>query len=100
MNSGMGYAEARADTVDVASRRMGISKRQLYREIGGGRLIICKVGKRTLVERSEQSRWLASCRVEPAIPADLQNQLGVMSVAELQAMVDGRPAGQAAASDR
>ena len=62
MNSGMGFADALVDTVDVASRRMGISKRQLYREIGGGRLIVCKVGKRTLVERSEQSRWLAPPR--------------------------------------
>lgn len=90
MTQSTGYADALADTVDVASRRMGISKRQLYREIGGGRLIICKVGKRTLVERTAQLAWLASCRVEPAIPADLNEQLGSMNIEELQAIIDSQ----------
>lgn len=89
MTKTLEYADTLADTVDIASRRMGISRRQLYREISGGRLIVCKVGKRTLVERTEQSRWLASCRVEKATSADFDARLLAMTSDQLQDVVDG-----------
>ena len=97
---GAATADILADTVKVACVRMGISPATFYREVEGGRLVICKVGRRTLVERAEQARWLASCRIEPAIPAELKQQLAGMSATELQALVDSRGAGQAAASNR
>ena len=52
--------EPLADPVIVAAGRMGICRAQLYIEIKEGRITARKAGRRTLVERSEQSRWLSS----------------------------------------
>lgn len=49
-----------ADSPIVAARRMGIGRSQLYRELAAGRITARKVGRRTLFERTEQARWLAS----------------------------------------
>lgn len=48
-----------ADSVNMAAFRLGICRAQLYKEIQAGRLMVRKLGRRTLIERSEQSRWLA-----------------------------------------
>ncbi|MCL6684452.1 helix-turn-helix domain-containing protein [Sphingomonas alba] len=55
--------EPLAYSVPDACAALGIGMTQLYKEIGAGRLTVCKVGKRTLIERSEALRWLASLRV-------------------------------------
>lgn len=50
--------EPLADTVSVAAGRLSICRAQLYKEIGAGRLTARKLGRRTLIERTEQERWL------------------------------------------
>jgi excisionase family DNA binding protein len=49
-----------ADSPIVAARRMGIGRSQLYKELAAGTITARKVGRRTLIERTEQIRWLAS----------------------------------------
>ena len=49
-----------ADTVSAASRRLGIGRSSLYLELKQGRISAVKVGRRTLIVRAEQDRWLAS----------------------------------------
>lgn len=51
--------EPLADPVLVAAARIGICRAQLYKEIGAGRITARKAGRRTLIERTEQARWLA-----------------------------------------
>ncbi|WP_082922344.1 helix-turn-helix domain-containing protein [Croceicoccus mobilis] len=55
-----------ADTVDVAATRLSICRAQLYKEVAAGRLKVRKAGRRTLVERSEQQRWLSALPVKSA----------------------------------
>lgn len=52
--------EPLADAIPVAAGRLNICKATLYSEIRAGRIVARKFGRRTLVERSEQSKWLAS----------------------------------------
>lgn len=52
--------EPLADPVPIAAGRLGICRAQLYIEIREGRLSARKAGRRTLVERSEQARWLSA----------------------------------------
>ena len=54
------HTEPLADAIPVAAERLNICKAQLYIEIRAGRIIARKLGRRTLVERSEQSKWLSS----------------------------------------
>lgn len=49
-----------ADTVLVAAARLNICRAQLYKEIAAGRILARKLGRRTLIERVEQERFLAS----------------------------------------
>jgi len=55
--------EPLADPVRDAAKRMGICRAKCYMEIAAGRLVARKAGRRTLVERTEQARWLASLPV-------------------------------------
>lgn len=55
--------EPLADSVAVAVRRMGISKSLFYLEMRAGHIEIRKIGRRTLVPRIEQARWLAALPV-------------------------------------
>lgn len=57
-------SEPLADTVDVAAARLSICRAQLYKEVAAGRIKVRKAGRRTLVERSEQQRWLSSLPVK------------------------------------
>lgn len=50
--------EPLADTVANAAARLGICRAQLYIEMAAGRIVGRKAGRRTLVERAEQARWL------------------------------------------
>lgn len=52
--------EPLADAIPVAAGRLNICRAQLYLEIKAGRIVARKLGRRTLVERSEQSKWLSS----------------------------------------
>lgn len=49
-----------ADAVESAAMRLGICRAQLYKEIAAGRISARKLGRRTLIERSEQQRWLSA----------------------------------------
>ena len=55
--------EPLADSVLVAAARLGCCRAQIYRELGAGRLTARKLGRRTLIERSEQQRWLSALPV-------------------------------------
>jgi excisionase family DNA binding protein len=55
--------EPLADAPDDAATRLGICRAKLYMEIAAGRLVARKVGRRTLIERTEQVRWLAALPV-------------------------------------
>ena len=52
--------EPLADSVVVAAKRLGICRAKAYQEISSGRLVARKAGRRTLIERAEQARWLDS----------------------------------------
>lgn len=58
--------EPLADTVLVAAARLGICRAQLYKEMAAGRLTARKAGRRTLIERAEQARWLAALPLKSA----------------------------------
>ena len=47
-----------AYSVDQAAKLVSISRRQLYEEIGSGRLLTKKVGKRRLVLSEDLRNWL------------------------------------------
>lgn len=55
-----------ADDPAAAAKRLGICRAQLYLELAAGRLTARKAGRRTLVERVEQNRWLASLPLKGA----------------------------------
>lgn len=56
--------EILADNVIAAAARMGICRAQLYKEISKGTLVARKLGRRTLIERAEQARWMTSLPVK------------------------------------
>ena len=49
-----------ADDPAAAAKRLGICRAQLYVELAAGRLVARKAGRRTLILRDEQDRWLAA----------------------------------------
>ncbi len=60
----MAYSnEPLADSVAGAAKRLGISRSAVYLELQAGRLVGRKAGRRTLIERTEELRWLASLPV-------------------------------------
>lgn len=58
--------EPLADPVPVAATRLGICRAQIYKEMAAGRLSARKAGRRTLIERTEQARWLAALPLKAA----------------------------------
>lgn len=62
-------SEPLADAVSAAAARLSICPAQLYKEIGAGRLTARKMGRRTLIERTEQERWLTALPVMAAATA-------------------------------
>jgi len=62
----MAGIEPLADSVDVAAARMGIGRVQLYKEAKEGRLELRKCGRRTLVTRTEQARWVNALPIASA----------------------------------
>ena len=56
-----------ADDPSTAAKRLGVCRSQLYLELASGRLVGRKVGRRTLIERTEQMRWLTSLPVKGAV---------------------------------
>lgn len=55
--------EPLADSVAVAAKRLGISRSAIYLALQAGGLAGRKAGRRTLIERTEQLRWLTSLPV-------------------------------------
>ena len=55
-----------ADDPASAAKRLGVCRAKLYQEIAAGRLAARKAGRRTLVERAEQDRWLAALPLKSA----------------------------------
>lgn len=53
-------SEPLADDVPTTAMRLSICPAQIYKEIGAGRLIARKMGRRTLIERSAQAQWLSA----------------------------------------
>lgn len=62
-------AERLADSVSDAARRMGVSRATAYNQIKAGLLTAKKAGRRTLIERSEQARWLQALPTKSRVPA-------------------------------
>lgn len=52
--------EPLADSVAGTAKRLGTSRSAVYLELRAGRLVGRKAGRRTLIERTEQLRWLTS----------------------------------------
>ena len=68
--------DALADSPIVAARRLGICRSQLYLELRAGRIRAKKLGRRTLIERSEQAKWLAALPVaQPGELTELRERL-------------------------
>lgn len=61
-----------ADPIPVVARRLGICRAKIYLEIAAGRLAARKAGRRTLIERTEQARWLADLPLKSFRPAVAQ----------------------------
>jgi excisionase family DNA binding protein len=61
-------ADRLADTVPEAARRMGCSPGLLYALARRGELRLTRLGRRTLVLRSEQARVLAAGTSKPSAP--------------------------------
>ena len=55
-----GAIESLADTVIATAARLSVSRAELYKQISAGAIRVRKMGRRTLIERSEQERWLAA----------------------------------------
>lgn len=55
--------EPLADAVPVAAARLNICVSMLYREAAAGRLVVRKLGRRSLVERAAQQAWLTALPV-------------------------------------
>lgn len=55
-----GAIEPLADTVAIAATRLGICRAELYKQLAAGAIRARKMGRRTLIERVEQDRWLAA----------------------------------------
>ena len=62
----LNLVEPIADDPAAAAKRLGICRAQLYLEISAGRLVARKAGRRTLVERVEQNRWLTALPLKGA----------------------------------
>ena len=56
-------SEPLADDIATTASRLSICPAQIYKEIGAGRLIARKMGRRTLIERSAQALWLSALPV-------------------------------------
>lgn len=69
MASQPSYAEPLADPLNVAVKRMGISRAGAYNFIAAGKLSAVKAGRRTLVLRTEQQRFLEALPVKVGSPA-------------------------------
>jgi|GEM_PF-2887600 len=55
-----------AYTVDEACRAARIGRTRLYEEIGAGRLVVSRVGRKTLIPAHRLREWLDSCERPPA----------------------------------
>lgn len=55
-----GAIEPLADTVAATATRLGICRAELYKQLASGAIRARKLGRRTLIERAEQERWLAA----------------------------------------
>ena len=62
----LNLVEPIADDPAAAAKRLGICRAQLYIELAAGRLVARKAGRRTLVERVEQNRWLTALPLKGA----------------------------------
>lgn len=47
-------------SIDEAAEAAGISRTKLFAEIRDGHIVARKLGRRTLIERTELDRWLAA----------------------------------------
>lgn len=54
------FTEPLADPLIVAAKRMGISRAGAYNFINRGALTVVKAGRRTLVLRTEQTRFVCA----------------------------------------
>lgn len=55
--------ETIADSPAIAAARLGLCRATIYSLISSGALTARKLGRRTLIERTEQLRWLTSLPV-------------------------------------
>ena len=53
-------ADPLVDSIVEAAARLKVSRTQIFTEIRAGRLDRMKVGRRTLISRAAQARWVAS----------------------------------------
>lgn len=69
MSKNSSLDDALADSPLIAARRLGVSRSQFYLELRAGRIRARKLGRRTLVPRAEQARWLSELPL--AAPAEI-----------------------------
>jgi excisionase family DNA binding protein len=55
-------ANAQAFSIKTFCDTWGISRQLAYKEINAGRLAAVKVGRRTLIRRSDAQRWIAAAK--------------------------------------
>ncbi|MCW5751359.1 MAG: helix-turn-helix domain-containing protein [Anaerolineales bacterium] len=53
----------RGFTVDEVAEHAGCGRNLVYKEIQAGRLIVTKIGKRTIILRRDRDLWLEGRRV-------------------------------------
>jgi hypothetical protein len=83
----------------MAAYRLGICRAQLYKEVQAGRLSVRKLGRRTLVPRVEQERWLTALPIHVPTGSEQVDDpaLSRMTEDELVAVIErAKPAAVAA----
>lgn len=63
-------------TIDEAARVARTGRTKLYEEIAAGRLVVARVGRKTLVPTHRLRQWLAACEQRPAVDQEIAGKRG------------------------
>ena len=65
-----------AFTIDEAARIAKTGRTKLYEEIGAGRLVVARIGRKTLIPAHRLREWLAAAEQLPTIDHALAGKRG------------------------
>lgn len=68
-----------ASSIDDLARRYGLCRESIYREVRAGRLIVRKLGRRSIILPEDEAAWaqaLPRLRLGPATPTKQDSNAG------------------------